>query len=441
MALDVGAGINYETGFYEKGHEDCMSDFHFYEVNPGDSFVFSAQGFQYQLAFYDEQIEERFIHTYCYSDEENWASFTKNLGDSWLEGDYAFEKHGWARVMVRHRAGRALGADDKSFVEGHCHFERQHIPYTEKPYFTSEIEDTAEKVNSLKNADTLVFGLLTDSHYVINGHWEDTAHNLLAVCKKSPFDALIHLGDFTDGMTPLAITKEYFMIQYDDMKKLGVPLYLLLGNHDSNYFKGNPESISLDEQSRLYLQNEKPYYYVDFAEKQLRVLFLHSFDHREVGQNNRYGFPPEEIGWVESALASTPADYKVLVCAHVPLLAEMHFWSDEIRNSGEMIRLLEAFNTNGGGRRVLAYIHGHIHSDWVNRGEAGGLSFPVIAIGCAKVEDDQVKKTPGSTTYPRKMGDVTQELWDVLVVNTKTGRLDFVRFGAGEDRGVGGSVE
>ena len=64
------------------------------------------------------------------------------------------------------------------------------------------------------------------------------------------------------------------------------------------------------------------------------------------------------------------------------------------------------------------------------------LSFPVISIGCAKIEDEQVKKAAGSTTYHRKLNDVTQELWDVLVVNAKTGKLDFVRFGAGEDRKI-----
>ena len=111
----------------------------------------------------------------------------------------------------------------------------------------------------------------------------------------------------------------------------------------------------------------------------------------------------------------------------------MHFWSDAIRSGPELAEAIGGYMRAGG--QVLAYVHGHTHSDQVN---AEALPFPVISIGCAKAEDDQVHKAPGSTTWPRRMGTVTQELWDVLLVNTRTGQLDFVRFGAGKDRRIGG---
>ncbi len=432
--LEAGAAVSFGSGLYvqEKENPVHLADFRFYEVHPGDAFLFGAKGYLYQLAFYNEDINPDYIHTYCYSPEESWASYTKNLGTlGWRGGNRRFTGHGWARLVVRRLDGKPVGAEDKAFVEQHCCFARRDVPYEEQPCFAGEIADTAAKVNALRSGDTLVFALLTDNHYVINGHWEDTAHNMQAVGRASPFDALIHLGDFTDGMTPLAITKEYFARQYADMQRLGVPLYLVLGNHDSNYFRSNPQSLSAGEQSRLYLQHELPYYYADFADKRLRVLFLYSFDHTQDGQNKRYGFPLEEVDWVRQTLAATPADYKVLVCCHVPLLASMHFWSTEIRNSGAMIQVLEDFNADG---RLLAFVHGHVHSDMV---DTSSLSFPVVAIGCAKIEDEQEHKVPGSVTYSRAVGDVTQELWDVLVVNTRTGRLDFVRFGAGEDRSIG----
>ncbi|MBQ2314670.1 MAG: metallophosphoesterase [Treponema sp.] len=440
-SLEAGAAISFSSGTYvqETKNPVHLADFHFYEVHPGDAFLFSAKGYLYQLAFYNDEIDGNLIHTYCYSPEENWATYTGNLGRlGWRTGNRLFSEHGWARLVLRRIDGKPVTAEDKAYIEQHCHFARRTVPYEEKACFTAEIADTADKVNAIRNDDTLVFGLLTDNHYVINGHWEDTAYNLQAVHQKAPFNALIHLGDFTDGMVPLEITKEYFGTIYADLKKLSVPLYLVLGNHDSNYFRNNPQSLTADEQSRLYLGNDLPYYFVDFAEKKLRMLVLYSFDHTQEGQNNRYGFPAEEVAWVKSVLDTVPVDYKVLVCSHVPLLASMHFWSDEIRNGTEMVQVLEAFNAGSGGGakgRLLAFIHGHIHSDWVNTTD---LSFPIVAVGCAKIEDDQEKKAPGSTTYSRTVGDVTQELWDVLVVNTRTGQLDFVRFGAGVDRHLAG---
>ncbi|MCR5291248.1 MAG: metallophosphoesterase [Treponema sp.] len=450
LTFDLCSEIARSSGLYKKCGTNRMADFHFYEVHAGDTFEFNAKGYECQIAFYNDTIDEKFIHTYCYSDEENWSTYTHSIKPlHWKKHGSRFTEHGWARLVVRKREGllkKALSvikplrpyiltADDKAFVEEHCHFVRKVVDYEPKAFFASEIDDTAKKVNDLRSDDTLVFALLADSHYVINGLWEDTAHNLVEVHKKAPFDALIHLGDFTDGMTPLKITKEYFTIQYDDMKKLGAPLYLVLGNHDANYFRNNPEAMSIDGQTDFYLNKKSPYYCVDFAEKKLRALFLYSFDHTQEGQSNRYGFPDEEVAWVKEVLSTTPEDYKVIVFSHVPLLAAMHYWSDEIRNERPMVQVLEAFNSGslaaGEKGRLLAFIHGHIHADWVN---TSSLSFPIVSIGCTKIEDDQIKKSPGSTTYSRKLGDVTQDLWDVLVVNTKSGRLDFVRFGAGKDR-------
>jgi RNA polymerase sigma factor (sigma-70 family) len=38
-----------------------------------------------------------------------------------------------------------------------------------------------------------------------------------------------------------------------DIRELGLPLYYVLGNHDSNYFRNNPERFSEKEMRELYL--------------------------------------------------------------------------------------------------------------------------------------------------------------------------------------------
>lgn len=436
--LDAGAAISYDTGLYKK--EDGskhLADFNFYEVNAGDKFCFCVPGYLCQLAFYDDVIDPKYIHTYSYSPEESWANFSFNLKKTgWRPWGKSFFRHGWARVLVRRIDGKTVGDNDKKTVQNKCFFMRKKIARKVRPCFETEIADTVKKVRALKGEGVLAFALITDNHYVINGRWEDTALNLRAVNKAAPFDALVHLGDFTDGMTSAQVTQEYFGRVNRDLKKLGVPLYYCLGNHDSNYFKGNPEPLDLAAQSRVYLGRESPNYYVDFADKNLRLLFIHSYDHTQQGQSMRYGFSDEDVEWTRAALAGTPAGYKAIVFSHCPLLAKMHFWSEEIRNEAAMVKVLQDFNAGAAGQkgRLLAFIHGHIHADWVNKAD---LPFPVIAIGCAKIEDDQVKKSAGSTTYSRALDDATQDLWDVLLVDARAGRLDFVRFGAGEDRRVG----
>lgn len=447
FSFEAGAVFHPETGFFEKEHMEAteaecadskvmhpfwMADFRFYEVTAGDKIVCTDSTYQYGIASYSSEIEDRLIYTYCYQEEENWSRYRGDFKwDALHGGRYTLSQDGWIRVAVKRKDGALITPEDVYRASKALYLLREKRTYQKKDYYRQEIEKTVqtvrEKREENKRKNSLVFGLITDSHYVINGGWEDSIANLQEVCRETGFDAMIHLGDLTDGMIPLAVTKEYTVRVMRDLETLQVPVYLALGNHDSNYFRGNPEWMSEQEQSKHYLGREKPWYYVDFEKPKLRCLFLHSFNHRE---NIRYGFPLEEIEWVKNTLLAAPAGYSVLVFAHVPLLPEMHFWSKEIRNSSEMLEVLEEYVAQGG--RILAYIHGHNHADQIFLER----SFPIVSIGCAKCEDFKDKKPEGAVTYDRKMGTATQELWDVMVVDVEEGKIDFVRFGAGEDRRV-----
>lgn len=427
--LDPGTALDAENGFYQKGSAECMADFHFYRVNPGDRLVNHSRTYEYCLCTYSEEIEDRLIYTYCYQEEENWAKYRGDMEEyGWRSGDFAVAQQGWIRVAVRRTDKAELTDADVAAAAEALVLIRKKERYQEKPYFKEEIEETIRTVRKKREPDDLVFGLMTDSHFVINGGWEDSVANLQAVHGGVQFDAMIHLGDLTDGMTPLAITKEYTGRVMADLKSLEIPVYLTLGNHDSNYFRGNPEWMTEKEQSGYYLQREKPWYFVDYDRQKLRCLFLHSFNHKE---EIRYGFPTEEVEWVRKTLRETPTGYCTLILSHVPLLPEMHFWSDKIRNSEELKRVLDEYVLAGG--TILAYIHGHNHADQVAYTE----NFPIVAVGCAKCEDFKDRKPEGSVTYDRKIGTVSQELWDVMLVNTKKKKIDLVRFGAGEDRVIG----
>ncbi len=426
--FELGTSFHPETGFFEKEHPECMADFRFYQVSRGDRVICRNSAYRYGIASFGAEIEERLIYTYCYQEEENWSAYLGDFEPDCLKsGNSAVLQDGWIRIAVKRVDGAALTCEDINAVTEGMALIRRRQTYKEKDYFKQEIEQTIQAVNEKREQDSLVFGLMADSHYVINGGWEDSIANLQAVNRKAPFDAMIHLGDLTDGMVPLAITREYAVKVMEDLRSLKVPVYLTLGNHDSNYFRSNPEWLNEKEQSFLYLDKEEPWYYVDFEKQKLRCLFLHSFNHRE---KIRYGFSMEEVEWVKQVLVQTPDAYRVLVFAHVPLLPEMHFWTKEIRNSKEMLEALEKYVQQGG--KILAYIHGHNHADQIYYGKR----FPIVSIGCAKCEDFKDKKPEGAVTYARKMGTLTQELWDVMIVNGKKGEIEFIRFGAGEDRRI-----
>ena len=119
--------------------------------------------------------------------------------------------------------------------------------------------------------------------------------------------------------------------------------------------------------------------------------------------------------WLQRVLDETPDGYKVLIFGHDAPLAELDYWAEDIRNGERIMNILEKYHEME-GREVLAYIHGHTHADYVY----DKRSFPIISVGCSKVEYFPDKKPEGSTRYMRKLGDVTQDLWDVLVVTPKS---------------------
>ena len=154
---------------------------------------------------------------------------------------------------------------------------------------------------------------------------------------------------------------------------------------------------------------------------------------RDGGNVVGHGFD-REIRWLRRTLLLTPVRRKVLVFSHVPPVAEIHVWSDTIRNGEAALSILDRFHRRRGG--VIGWIHGHNHADQIYEKRA----FPIIGIGCGKLEDFTEHKPEGSVTWPREQGGHSQELWDLLLIHPKEGSMDFLRFGAGEDRRVGGNA-
>lgn len=294
-----------------------------------------------------------------------------------------------------------------------------------------------------KECANLRLCLLTDTHYTENGTWKDTAENIKRTLGKeaaisadgmvdaigadgvTDVDAIIHLGDFTDGIESKEVTSQYVNTILSDLQENGVPVYVTLGNHDYNFFRGNTERFTKEEVLAV-LQMEAEYYFQDFDAYRIRCLFLYSYD---ADTPVRYGFPDKEIEWVKETLENTPADYKVIVFCHTAPLYFLDFWSRIIWNGEKLVGILEEYNARD-DKQILAYIHGHTHAEHIYTGS----SFPIVSIGCNKCEQLIDKIPKGSYAYERIAGTDTQDLWDILEVDRERQKLHFVRFGAGEDR-------
>lgn len=422
--METDTGVDAKTGRL-RGQQGCC-------VNvlpvhaPAGSVLRPANGdLPYRCFRYAPQIRENLIYTYDYDPEANWTTFDpENSDPAPVTGDRRIEVECYLRIAVERNFvpdGASLG----SLFQIDAPAGQDPVP----DWMESELKRTEESVKKCAGDGDIILLLLTDTHYATGCNWPDTIRSLRMMAQRLSPLALIHLGDLTDGLLRQKFTKAIVEELMEDIRSVCGSAHVCLGNHDLNYFRGNPEVMSKPEGARLYRGDGTLWYTEDLPDAKLRMFFLDSFDPKE---KERYGFDREQTLWMRRQLRRTPRGWRVLVFSHVPPLAKFHVWSRTIRGEEDVMEMLERFHKRRRGA-VMGWIHGHSHVDQI----VDEKPFPIISIGCSKLEDFREHKPGGSLTPERRRNTSSQELWDVLVLHPADGSMDLIRFGAGEDRHIG----
>lgn len=440
IMLHIGKVIDADNGVIMDGEDTVMSSVLFYYVNGDTTIRIKDAAYEYEYAFYTTRWQEDYIYSYAYQEEQNWSDYEKRLstiGRGYTQEETRLGREGYIRLSLRRVDGSPLSKADLN-IEQIITFETgeqtEHI--LTKHDVLREIRQCIDTVQKFRGESSLVFTLLTDSHLTVNGTWKDTAATIKEVDDKVHPDAIIHLGDFGDGILRKEYCRHYADVVLNDMKSICPKVYMTVGNHDTNYFRSNPDLLTEEEIYDYYLadieakgkRGKQLWYYDDYEDQKLRLYFLHSYDFHE---QLRYGYSMEEIEWLMQSLHTMPDDYRVIVCSHEAPIARLDYWASEVRNGEKLLEELERWHSVH-DRRIMAFIHGHTHADYIYEERA----FPIISIGCSKCEYFTDKKPEGAVTYRRVRHTVTQELWDTLIVDTRENTLRFARFGAGLDREI-----
>lgn len=431
-----------------------MTSMELYRAVPGNVLHLCDRRYRFAAAVYSPERKLEYVYTYAYQPEENWTSYTGNLTpESYGTEDYVFETDCWFRVCVKRADGRDMSEDDFERAGKLIGFSGEKPVYQEKEYFRAETERVTAKIRRAeaaaygKNLSLMKLCLLADTHYTVGGTWEDTAHNIRSVAERAGYDAVIHLGDLTDGMLSKELTAKYVRWMIADLDECRIPVYIAPGNHDSNYFRNRENAFTEEEMRSLYRLGKGPEgeggtaggmktvsagqgldYYVDVPAYRVRMVFLSSF---EDGAAIRYGYEKRQLEWLREVLQGAEEETRFLVFSHDAPLAKLDYWSFHIRNGEQLLDILEECNRKE-EYQVIGFFYGHTHADYVFE----ECSFPVISVGCAKLEYFTDKKPRGAAAWPREAGTVTQELWDSLLIDFEREKLKLIRFGAGKDREV-----
>lgn len=442
--LEANRGVDEKSGLL-CDMQGVAVNFEPLRVKAGETLVPLQPELEYQLAMYSPYPDPQYIYTYSYPHEANLTKFCPDQSVfNWQTGSHLFPEAAYVRVILRAemQQGETTLADFFRWEEeAVCEEPLSHrakeqggalplLPDASvgRPrWIEEEAERVAKRVQQCRRPDDLVFFILTDIHYTTGCNWSCTAASLAEAKQRIKPDGIIQLGDITDGLLPVEWTQRYAGRVLTDIKALGLPVFGCLGNHDRNFFRGNTQGFSLKVCSQLCIGRDDPDYCIDYPEQQLRMIFLDSFDPE---RRERYGFSVKTLHHLLEMMDETPYGWRVLIFSHVPPLARLHVWSDTILGSEDAMGLLQKFR--GKHNLSVAWVHGHNHADQI----FDGSGFPIVSIGCSKLEAFPEYKPEGSVTRMRRLGDPTQELWDVLVFHTHGSDFDLIRYGAGPDRYV-----
>ena len=295
--------------------------------------------------------------------------------------------------------------------------------------------ETARIIQAVRccNSD-LTIALVADSH--LDNSAPETVENIAAVDQAVQFDCCVHLGDFLAVEIGGCYAK-LLLRQQLELFRTAVSsgrFFPVQGNHDacSGPCSGKlwPEAIRfLDAEEDVRRPAQKPYYYVDIAKEQVRLVFLCSYFYEQHGGASAmvFGYEESQIRWLQNEALTLPPGWTVLLFSHdAPFSALL---SDEktaleknnIANGNPVFSALDQCRKQ--------YGFGHYHGDRIVT--LFGVPFVITASETAydpQLFDDDVR------FWERDLGTPSEDLWDALVLKKSERRVYLKRFGAGEDR-------
>ena len=340
----------------------------------------------------------------------------------------------------------------KHLYEKANELENKTNPYMLPKYYDSYMVEKNNKVNNLMDSisNCVSFAFITDQHLYSNA--KKSGYMIKNIIENTPIRDVINGGDVISAYG----TEESI---YDDCIKYHkywgfLNPYFVRGNHDiyaspsddmtNAVIKSN--SMVINRFIRPYrhddmvIEEGRTYYYFDRPQNKVRFICLDTTEViKKENTNVNFSITQAQIDWFVNLLKNTPSEYKIIVCNHIPINNNLLWHVDFCLIFGDII---EAFNgkttintqsfnisvntdfsnTNG---KVILSIGGHGHVD----------SYHISDTGCIYYEancDSMINN--GDSPYERVEGTVSEQSFDVFIINADNGDMHTIKYGAGIDR-------
>ena len=420
---------------------------------PAGGISLCAQDVRYKAFYYRPEIPPELIYTRAWSAEGNLSLYDAEQSFlTWREEPVLRLPAGFVRLVLQKKdgtpfdtdafledyAGAADGAAEAELAPDPCGkkegTDRSTSALRSSPedaawqaQLAAEAETVADRVAAARRPDDACFILLADTHISVGSTWPDTVFCLTETAARIRPDGIVHLGDVTDGTFPEPVFRRQIARIRAELGACGCPVFTCVGNHDLMPVYRTKEPTDVRKMIVHITGQEKTCYTADCSDRQLRLLFLHSYDPR---RENPYGYHEKDLAWLGEELRQIPAGWQAAVFSHVPPRLTRTRWGETVANSEALFSLLERFQKERPGC-LTGFFCGHEHVDLIETVHG----VPVIELACASLQDRIDCRPLHDGRFHRRRHTLTQEAFDVLLIG-RDGALRLFRFGAGEDRAL-----
>lgn len=292
--------------------------------------------------------------------------------------------------------------------------------------------------------DSYIF--ITDMHWQRNAKKSPALINWLKKAVK--VNHLVNGGDLYDawdGLTEDAFTRT--------SKAFGEESFVVVGNHEFNHTGVGISNGGLTEAKAWYLFNSlhedivigdasRNYFYRDNTAQKIRYIYLNMYEDAGAGAAQAaISFDTAQQNWLSTtALGTLQSGWIAIIFTHV--LYEIGVDTNILYTDSPISDLITIVD-NYSGPGEIAFIHqGHSHRDRITSTPGG---TKVVITTCDKYSPWITSSGTADINVTRTPGTITEQAFDVVVVDRKNRKASFVRIGApalnGVDNTPGNPVE
>lgn len=364
-------------------------------------------------------------------------------------------------------------------------------------YVSPEVLEVANKVNSVRKSDSIVFVAMSDSHYcadqVLNFYETETNASVLQANQAAKVlaylldaDFFAHLGDVScgaDSTTPDMLKKQIEgFISYFREAKSDLPVFICIGNHDAGIYYHNAQTDGnihtmpgeyLYQNFTAYSESEDTviggteyggYCYRDFADKKLRVIMLNTAEQIAGSHIDNATYGAQRL-WLANALLDLnskddAANWGFIILCHYPadygsatakisklLSAYVNGGSITITDNSDGTNATVNFSKNSA--KMIAQFHGHIHNFKYDKLYDNGTQYDAwrICIPNGQFNRENTYGTIGGInykedkTYTKTINTENGTSFVINVINPSEEKIYSFCYGAGYDRVIGYGAE